>query len=140
MSKPESPLPPHVQAAVRDGNLIQAIKLLRESSGLGLKEAKDLIDAHARGASAAPASAAPSGELAAPVVQALLAGRKIEAIRLLREQTGLGLKEAKEAVEASQIERQLAPGEVPGGASRLAWFVVVALLAFAGYYFLGSRG
>ncbi|MCP5397265.1 MAG: ribosomal protein L7/L12 [Sphingomonadaceae bacterium] len=40
--------------------------------------------------------------LADPEVQAALAaGRKIEAIKLVREKTGLGLKEAKELVEAS---------------------------------------
>jgi ribosomal protein L7/L12 len=33
------------------------------------------------------------------VIQALKNGRKIEAIKLLRNETGLGLKEAKELVE-----------------------------------------
>ena len=36
----------------------------------------------------------------------MLAGRKIEAIKLLREETGLGLKEAKEEVEARQRKLQ----------------------------------
>lgn len=36
------------------------------------------------------------------VQQAMRSGNKIEAIKLLREQTGLGLKEAKEWVEATQ--------------------------------------
>jgi large subunit ribosomal protein L7/L12 len=39
------------------------------------------------------------------IVSLLKQGRKIEAIKLYREQTGLGLKEAKDAVE--QIERDL---------------------------------
>ena len=34
------------------------------------------------------------------VIAAIQQGRKIEAIKLLREETGLGLKEAKHAVEA----------------------------------------
>lgn len=47
--------------------------------------------------------AAPGGELD-PSTRALIeaelaAGRKIEAIKLLREATGMGLKDAKEAVE-----------------------------------------
>ena len=33
------------------------------------------------------------------MTDALIAGRKIEAIKIYREATGLGLKEAKEAVE-----------------------------------------
>jgi ribosomal protein L7/L12 len=41
------------------------------------------------------------------VEELMLAGRKIEAIKLLREQTGLGLKEAKEEVERRQ--RRLQP-------------------------------
>lgn len=38
------------------------------------------------------------------IVELLRRGQKIEAIKLYRERTGLGLKEAKDAVEA--IERQ----------------------------------
>ena len=37
-----------VLAAVDNGNKIEAIKRLREETGLGLKEAKDAIDALAR--------------------------------------------------------------------------------------------
>ncbi|MFW5431508.1 MAG: ribosomal protein L7/L12 [Methylophilaceae bacterium] len=34
------------------------------------------------------------------VIEVIKSGRKIQAIKLLREKTGLGLKEAKETVEA----------------------------------------
>ena len=44
---------------------------------------------------------ATSNPLPANVLDALQAGNKIEAIRLLREATGLGLKEAKDWVDAS---------------------------------------
>jgi hypothetical protein len=41
-------LPPDIESQVldytRDGQLISAIKLVREATGLGLKEAKDLVD------------------------------------------------------------------------------------------------
>lgn len=138
MPMPDRPLPPQVQAAVSAGRLVEAIKLLREATGLGLKEAKDLIDAHAQGrALEAPASQAATG-LPPQVMQALLAGHKIEAIRLLREQTGLGLKEAKEAVEAAQPPGQLAPGEVPKG-PRFTWVAVAGLAALAAYYFFLRR-
>jgi ribosomal protein L7/L12 len=33
---------------VERGSMIEAIKLVREKTGLGLKEAKDLVDAWAR--------------------------------------------------------------------------------------------
>lgn len=47
----------------------------------------------------------PNGPQLEQVKQAILAGRKIEAIKLHREATGLGLKESKEAVE--QLETEL---------------------------------
>ena len=37
-------LEPEVVAAIRSGRKIEAIKKLREVRGLGLKEAKDLVD------------------------------------------------------------------------------------------------
>ncbi|MGE6451255.1 ribosomal protein L7/L12 [Shewanella baltica] len=37
-------LEPEVVAAIRSGHKIEAIKKLREVRGLGLKEAKDLVD------------------------------------------------------------------------------------------------
>jgi len=43
MSKDEK-LSAAVMAAVRSGHTIQAIKRLRAENGLGLKEAKDIID------------------------------------------------------------------------------------------------
>ena len=42
---------------------------------------------------------------AAEIDEALDRGRKIEAIKLYREWTGLGLKEAKEAIEAYERRR-----------------------------------
>ena len=40
--------------------------------------------------------------LPAPVIEALQKGNKIQAIKLYRELTGMGFKEAKQAVEAIQ--------------------------------------
>jgi ribosomal protein L7/L12 len=33
-----------VERAVRDGQLIEAIKAVRDATGLGLKESKDVVD------------------------------------------------------------------------------------------------
>lgn len=41
----DSSLPADVMLALRAGNKIEAIKLLRAKTGLGLKEAKDAVDA-----------------------------------------------------------------------------------------------
>lgn len=45
MSRPQHSLPPEVVAALQKGKRIEAIKLLRKSSGVGLAEAKALVDA-----------------------------------------------------------------------------------------------
>ncbi len=93
------PLPPEIQQLLRNGQTLEAIKRLRELTGLGLKEAKDAVDG-GRLPTAAPRPAA-QGPVGDAVHQALQRGQLIEAIRLLREQQpGLGLKEAKDRVEA----------------------------------------
>lgn len=52
-------------------------------------------------AARAPRPAVPvSGETEARIEEALSSNRKIEAIKILREATGMGLKDAKEAIEA----------------------------------------
>ena len=41
---PYANVPPEIAQAVRNGKKIEAIKLYRQSSGLGLKEAKEYIE------------------------------------------------------------------------------------------------
>lgn len=57
-----------------------------------------------RGTRAAPRNGLPPKALRAEVAALLGAGRKLEAVKLVRENSGGGLKEAKELVEA--IERE----------------------------------
>ena len=117
-----------IDALVAADQKISAIKVLREHSGLSLREAKNQIDVWVPSArdtmTSAPVSltrsdsrpaGAPSyaGELSAadaiahldPNVRAeigrlIAAEQKIAAIKLLREATGLGLKDSKNAVES----------------------------------------
>lgn len=103
---------PRGQGAVQDliasGNLIGAIKLYREQTGLGLKESKEAVEAMAAGravppaASVATTAALPDASLEAEVRQRVRAGELIDAIKLVRQRTGLGLKEAKDFVERMQ--------------------------------------
>ncbi|WP_102194104.1 ribosomal protein L7/L12 [Microbacterium aurantiacum] len=100
------------------GKKVQAIKVLRDHAKLGLKEAKDRIDhwsisttaAHIAAVSntsptrssisnAHSGSALPAA-VVAEVDRLIAANQKITAIKLVRERTGLGLKEAKDLVEA----------------------------------------
>ena len=107
-----------VRAMAARGETIQAIKMVREMTGLGLKEAKDYVDAlpnvppltsvarqvalAASGASAVVASTS----VRTDALALLGRGDKLEAIKLVRERTGMGLAEAKDYVE------ELAAGRV----------------------------
>jgi ribosomal protein L7/L12 len=112
-SQPGAPADPdaHVAELLARGNKIEAIKLVRQHTGLGLKEAKDYVE-RLPGAPrlaelptvVAPASPAPAGSIDDEARAILARGNKIEAIKLVREHTGLGLKEAKDYVDA--LERR----------------------------------
>jgi ribosomal protein L7/L12 len=125
-----------IRLLVANGQKIQAIKLFRENTGAGLKEAKDVIDSLG---SASTATAEPTtqtsgaGVVKEPqtgnldsttipgftleartvdLILSLLANKqKIAAIKVLREATGVGLKEAKDAIDA------LDAGRSPGNSS-----------------------
>jgi ribosomal protein L7/L12 len=94
-----------VARLLTQGGKMEAIKLMREKTGLGLAEAKAAVEAIGKDA----AIVAPAPGLQATIrralemsdeVQHLVAqGQKIEAIKLIRERTGLGLKEAKDLVD-----------------------------------------
>jgi len=133
------PLPADVVQAVESGNLVLGIKLLREHTNVGLKEAKERIDEHLRGGRAAATSdLADPASLPASVLAALQLGNKIEAIRLLREQTGLGLKEARDAIEAATLRSTISsPGEVARPRRTTWWLlagaIIITLVAYAAF-------
>lgn len=100
------------------GQKIRAIKLYREATGAGLKEAKDRVDhwsisttaAHTAArsnATAAYSSITPTAQtpssvraalptpVAAEIDRLVAAEQRIVAIKLLREHTGFGLKQSK---------------------------------------------
>ncbi len=146
---PTDPLPDEVLAALTRGNTIEAIKRLREATGLGLAEAKGLIDAHQRGVATITPTSRPAqepgiGAWPTGVGEALRRGNKIEAIRLLRAQTGLGLKDAKDAIEAGQPFVQVGDGHVTPGAQPKSggkfWLLfALALIVYLGYrHFSGA--
>jgi ribosomal protein L7/L12 len=111
------PLSRHVMEIASDpGRKISAIKAYREETGLGLKEAKDAVEAWiasgTRPVDAAEHGAAfsPSASVAGASFEPSLSqrvkdiarnpGGKISAIKAYREETGAGLAEAKNAIEA----------------------------------------
>lgn len=98
MQEKPAPLPEAALVALEQGNMIEAIKITREQTGLGLKEAKDAVDAHA-GKQPARVTAQTAGDVPTAAVVALGQGDLIGAIKLTRTALGLGLKDAKETVE-----------------------------------------
>ena len=74
------------------------------------------------------------------VIVAVDAGRKIDAIKILREQTGLGLADAKHQVDRLARERRDLPGVAPemveeGGAGGMLRMVVVIGLVLGAYFY-----
>lgn len=112
-----------IDALVSAGQKINAIKLYREHAGVGLKEAKDRIDhwsisttaphlaavtnAGAAHSSITPAAATPSSvraalpaSVVADIDRLVASNQPISAIKLVREHTGLGLKDSKNVIDA----------------------------------------
>lgn len=88
-----------IRSLLEERSNIEAIKWFREQAGSGLKEAKDAVEAIELGQPfAVPGKAGKA--LESELIELLQAGRKIEAIKRFRAETGAGLKEAKDAVEA----------------------------------------
>ncbi|WP_169977801.1 ribosomal protein L7/L12 [Tautonia rosea] len=110
------------------GQTIEAIKLFRSHTGAGLKQAKDAVEAIGRGEQ----DLIPDGN-AGPLEGELLAllgqGKKIEAIKRYREATGVGLKEAKDAVEALGWRHGM---DVPSQGSGCLGVLVLALMSLVG--------
>ena len=108
---------------VRAGQLQGAIQLFQQTFNTGLAEAQSAVEALAQNRSVnltgltinIPATMQPSLDAATMSrIQGLVRqGNKIEAIRLFREATNLGLKQAKEAVEDIEQVMRLQPGQ-PG--------------------------
>jgi ribosomal protein L7/L12 len=100
---PTDSLTEAVQAQLAAGKTIDAIKTYREATGVGLKEAKDAVDSLAAGSpltvpEAVLAPAPPPGD--AQVETLVAQDRLIDAIKVYRAIHGVGLKEAKDAVDA----------------------------------------
>ena len=138
-----------VKALVNAGNKIEAIKVLREATGLGLKEAKDGVEALERGeplglsSMTATTGSALSGfpgfsQLThlAEVVKLARAGQQAEAIQRYRDIMSVDLETAQSAVEAIASGQPLTMTSVSTGSStgvdQAAKLVQIAQLAKAG--------
>lgn len=90
-----------------DGRKIEAIKRVREATGWDLKRAKDAVEHIQRGRAAGSIGTDPRfggrsdsrPELDDEIRELLSRRRRIEAVKLVKDRTGWGLKESKEYVE-----------------------------------------
>jgi ribosomal protein L7/L12 len=144
-------IPTAVHAALQRGEVIEAIRLLREGTGLGLREARDAVEALQRIGGGITSMEVESGahgadrtgdrhahELRLPpeVVTALSQGNVIEAIKRLRALQPMALRDAKALVERHRQAAKprhtptVAPGDSGGG---LWLWIVLALIAIAGW-------
>lgn len=108
------PLPEAVRAALDAGRKVEAVKRLRELSGLGLAESKNAVEAgHLPDGVAVkkgPSQAVPSGS------------------------DGFEFKPSSPSASgAAHPDSVLSPGEVPRSRLNLGWLLAVAALALAAW-------
>ncbi len=153
MTSPGHPIADEVKAAIERGELIEAIKLLRNAKGVGLKEAKEMLEAYQRGEPAVPTAAsqlrtraaAAAGTAPQPVLDALRRGNTIEAIKWLHTHGGLDLKTAKEQVDAlsaksKAVGQTQSPGltVMPRGGGAQGWIIGLIIAGLIAYALFGN--
>lgn len=99
-------LQPHQAQKIHElidaSQILMAIQVYREATGVGLAEAKQAVEEMMQMEAARPPS--DSRNFDNPVLESkirsmLAKGKKIEAVKIYREEYGIGLKEAKDAVD-----------------------------------------
>jgi ribosomal protein L7/L12 len=115
---------------LHQGQKIEAIKLYRERTGVGLKEAKDAVEAIQRGERPQD-QAASDNSFHQTLVSLLKQGRKIDAIKVFREVTGSGLKESKAVIDSIAARHGLSGSQRTGCLGVIVLAVVILLSGFA---------
>ena len=151
-----TPVSAEILSIWNSGSKVLAIKMLREQNGLGLAEAKQLLESADTGADAADSPLALNSAIPASaelrIHAAMASGNKQEAVKLLKEATGLGLAEAKERIDAAMQSEPLnlqaalnqptqpnaassAPGEVKSSPGILWLALILVALAWGAWFY-----
>jgi large subunit ribosomal protein L7/L12 len=109
---------------IERGQKLEAIEQYRERTGSGLKEARDAVEALERGETL-PTPKAVLTTVDQDILSLVREGKKIAAIKLYRDKTGVGLAEAKAAVESVATEHGVQPS---GSGCANALFMALAAL------------
>ena len=125
MASNDTNLSGQIQSLLADGRKIDAIKRYREATGADLAAAKEAVEALQAG-QALPMPKPVDSALETEIVSLLERGEKIEAIKLYRKETGADLKEAKDAVEAIAVRRQIVS---PSGLGCLGVMLLLILVS-----------
>ncbi len=120
MANLPSSVPPDVLNALRSGNQLEAIKLLRKTKGIGLMEAKATLDAFLR-ASAAGNANANAGAKPKP---------QPHAVTMQSRHTFVSPR------RAGEVANYLSPGEVPRESAGTSAFVILVAAAVAAVFWL----
>ena len=83
-------------------------------------------------------------ELSVAAVAALQQGNKIEAIRIVREERNIGLKEAKDAVDEyvsskPALQASLAEAQKKATQGFLRWIAIIAAVLLVATYFIVKK-
>jgi len=135
-------VPQSVLDHIAAGRKIEAIKEVRALTGYGLREAKETVEAIQRGDLGSlqvhhqpdlSSERSDPNELATRVFSLVQDGRKIQAIKEVKDATGVGLAEAKQIVEQVEAGQSLNDPSSPQQATsrRAARLVVIAALLVA---------
>lgn len=146
MNSRPSPLPQAAKLTADRGELVAAIQITQDVMGVTLQEAQQAVHAYIRGASKDYAQTT-DHRIPPHALASLQRGNVIEAIKHTREATGLGLKEAKDAVERYVAENpHLAPRRdttLRSGNANLApivaTLVIGIVIVLVGYWFAAGN-
>jgi ribosomal protein L7/L12 len=135
-----------VERLIRQGQKLMAIKYLGDTFNISLPEAKMLVEAVEKEQSSSGSTQPTSSQVElsniarAEVISLLMANKKIEAVKKVKTQLGIGLKEALDVVE--EIERGVNPNYRSVKVnSRVGVFQIVGLIfGFVGALFVAVAG
>lgn len=120
-----------LRALMAAGRKIEAIKRYRTATGAGLAEAKSAVEALERGGPLSPRESADS-PFEDEILALLRQGRRIEAIKLYREKARVGLKEAKDFIDALSADQHIT---VPSRSGCLVVLLLLVLIPLAAIIF-----